>query len=158
MPKKHFQYCSIQYRLVSVLKSAIYCFVSFELGQIARSRADASKMPIALGVAICTADGLPPPTYFLHACPLAEVRILARNFQPSCSRFILGAASVEMAWNKTRQNKMQYNETGSNWMARLSRTATNGTFFTKQSLMFLETFFDVYTVEFVQQYTSSYVI
>ena len=76
-------------------------FVSFQLhvGQVARSRADASKMTIASGVTICTTDGLPPPTHFPRARSLVEVCLLACDFLLPCSRSILhvGAASVETA-------------------------------------------------------------
>ena len=72
-------------------------FVSFQLRQVARGCADASNMAIALRIAICLADGPPPPAHFPCACLLAEVCLLACSFRFPCSRFILGAASLGTA-------------------------------------------------------------
>ena len=90
-----------------MLVTVLFHFVSFQLRQVMRGRADASKMAIASGIAICLADGLPPLAHFPCACLLAEVCLLAHNFRISCSRFILGVALMGTAWNDMEQH---YNE------------------------------------------------
>ena len=91
--------------------------VIYQLGHIARSRADASKMAIASGIAICTADGLPPPAHFPRACSLAEVRLFKYNssqfstslqsLYPRCSISRNGMKRNETKWNATQRNGLK---------------------------------------------------